>query len=574
MNNGYPQDKAGESFANERGYLKVFQEVTRLISMVHDQQQVMDLVVRRLPELLKVDAATIRLLDRGTNTFLLGAAWGVSDEYLGRATIDSKEVLDALRQGQPTARSDMHRDCDHDSCVLVSREGVKGTMTLPIICKGDVIGMLRLLTKTVRVFSETEIGFAMSLAEQVGIAIVNGHMFQELGDQLRFFRELREVSRLVNSTLDLDQVLNTIVDKIPQIMQVKGCSIRLLHPATNRLELVAASGLSQTYLQRGSISREDSIFKVLKGEPVAVYDATNDPRVDYHEEIAREGIKSILAIPIRNKQEIIGVMRLLTTEHRAFSAGEIDFAVTMAEESGNAIQKARTYRQITLLFNQIEENERFLQTILDSLWLQVLVIDPDKRVIMANRHFLDTNGLNEAETLGRHYQHVSPWPCAAEGPCPIESVLHHGKPITLLEHLENERQPKWFERHFAPILEIDGKVGFVIEAVSNVTDQKMLELEQLERVKLEGVVEMAGTAAHELNSPLFAALGTAQLLRDDLPTEEMISEVDMIIRNLKKMAELTREMTSVTGFESRDYVGNTKIVTLKADNKKFYPQDS
>jgi signal transduction histidine kinase len=76
---------------------------------------------------------------------------------------------------------------------------------------------------------------------------------------------------------------------------------------------------------------------------------------------------------------------------------------------------------------------------------------------------------------------------------------------------------------------------------------------------------MAGTAAHELNSPLFAALGTAQLLRDDLPTQEMIEEIDMIIRNMKTMSELTRKMTSVTGFESKEYVGETKIVTLKTE---------
>ncbi len=63
--------------------------------MVHDPQQVMDLVVRRLPGLMEVDAATIRLLDGGTNTFVLGAAWGVSDEYLSRTTIDSREVMAA-----------------------------------------------------------------------------------------------------------------------------------------------------------------------------------------------------------------------------------------------------------------------------------------------------------------------------------------------------------------------------------------------------------------------------------------------------------------------------------------------
>ncbi len=554
-----------ENRHKEGDFLEVFQQVTRLISMVHDPQQVMDLVVRRLPELLEVDAATIRLLDSGTNTFVLGAACGVSEEYLSRATIDSDEVMSALLKGQPMARTDIDRFCDHDSCAYISREGVKSAMSLPILFKGQVIGLLRLLTKDSREFTEPEISFAMSLAEQVGVAISNGRMFQEMETQVNFFRTLREISRLVNSTLDLEKILKTIVDKLPAIMGVKGCTIRLLHPATNRLELAAASGVSQEYLDRGSISREDSIFKVLKGEPVSIYDAPNDSRVDYHEAIGKEGIKSILAIPIRNEREIIGVLRLLTSEHHSFTAVETNFAVTVAEEGGNAIQKARTYRKITLLFNQIEEHERFLQTILDSLWMQLLVVSPDKRVIMVNKHFLETTGCTEAETLGRSYQSVSCWQAEDNSICPVDRVIEREEPITLLARLNTEDGQKWFERHLAPILDKDGGISFVVEAVRDITDQKLLEKEKMERMKLQGVIEMAGTAAHELNSPLFAALGTAQLMRDDLPSQEMIEDMDMIIRNMKTMSELTRKMTAVTGFESQEYVGKTKIVSLKTD---------
>jgi PAS domain S-box-containing protein len=555
-----------ENRRKEGDFLKVFQEVTRLISMVHDPQQVMDLVVMRLPELLEVDAATIRLLDSGTGTFVLGAACGVSDEYLSRSTIDSNEVMSALLKGLPIAKTDIDLFCTHDSCSYISREGVKSAMSLPILFKGQVMGLLRLLTKDTRRFSEAEIALAMSLAEQVGIAISNGRLFQEMENQVNFFRELREISRLVNSTLDLDLILNTIVDKLPRIIGVKGCTIRLLHPATNRLELAAASGLSEEYLDRGSISREDSIFKVLKGEPVSIYDAPKDPRVDYHEAIKKEGIKSILAIPISNEREIIGVLRLLSTEHHVFTETETNFAVTVAEEGGNAIQKARTYRKITLLFNQIEEHERFLQTILDSLWMQLLVVDPDKRVIMVNKQFLETNNCTEAETLGRLYNSVSPWQTSETSPCPVKTVLDQRKPVTVLDQLETEGGPKWFERHLAPILDNDGGVNFVVEAVRDITDQKLLEQEKMERMKLQGVIEMAGTAAHELNSPLFAALGTAQLLRDDLPSPEMVAEMDMIIRNMKNMSELTRKMTAVTGFETRDYVGETKIVSLKTED--------
>ena len=548
----------------ESDYLKVFQEVTKLISSIHDPQQVMDLVVRRLPDLLEVDAATIRLFDEGTRKFVLGAAWGVSDEYLSRSTIDTNEVMATLLQGKPTAKTNIDITCDHDSCALISKEGVKSTMSLPIVFNDQLIGLLRLLTKNNRVFLQTEIDFAMSLAEQVGVAISNGKMFQELENQLAFFQAQRKISRLVNSTLDLDQVLAKIVATLPEIMEVMGCTIRLLQPATNRLELVAASGVSDHYLKRGSISREDSIFKVLKGEPVAIYDAAADPRVDYHEEIEREGIKSILAIPIKNDHEIIGVLRLLTNHHRIFSTSDINFAVTAAEESGNAIERARTYRKIKLLFNQIEEHERFLQTILDSLWFELLVIDPSKRVMMANATFLKSRQGEETDVLGQDYGSVSLWQDEERGTSPLDRALTGKQSVTLMEKRLQDDKERWFERHLAPIIDDHGAVDCVIEAARDVTDQVMLEKEQLERMKLQGVIEMAGTAAHQLNTPLFAAICTAQLLRDDLPSAEMIEEIDTIIRNLKEMGDLTKKMTAVTGFTSKKYVGETRIVEIQS----------
>jgi len=444
-------------------------------------------------------------------------------------------------------------------------------MSLPIIFNSEVIGIMRLLTKDSREFAESEVAFAMSLAEQVGMALTNSRLFQELEVQVKFLSELREISSLVNSTLNLDDILKTIVEKLPPLLKVKACTVRLLHPATNRLELVAASGLSETYLNRGSISRENAFFKAVKGEAVSIFDAANDSRVDHHTAIKEEGIESILVVPIRDGEEIIGILRLLTDHPRSFSKSEIDFTITVAEEGGNAIQKARTYRKITLLFEQIEEHERFLQTILDSLWMQILVIGPDKRVIMVNRFFLESLDFRENEILGELYEKIVPWGSTGSHACPIDSVFEEHNPLSILDHLGGEGAPgesKWYERHLTPIMGTDNQVDFVIEAVRDITDQQLLEQEKLERVKLEGVVEMAGTAAHELNSPLFAALGTAQLLRDDLTSGEMMDEMDMIIRNMQKMGELTRQMTDVTGFETRDYVGDTKIVSLKSGNQQ------
>lgn len=543
----------------ERAYLGVFQEVTRLISMVLDSQQVMDLVVRRLPELLEVDAATIRLLDPGTNTLVLGAAHGLSAQYLSRPTIDSDEAMATIMGGKPLARTDLDRDPAYLDSDMAAKEGIKSVLALPILFQGHIIGLMRLLTKSPRVFTGTEISFAMALAEQIGMAISNARLFTEMEQQVDFLTELRQISQLVNSTLDLEEILAAVVDKLPRIMGMKACTIRLLKPESNRLELVAASGLSKEYLKRGQIKKENSIFKALKGEAVAVFDAESDPRVEYHECIRREGIKSILAVPVKKGAEIIGVLRLLTTEHHVFSASEVNFATAVAEEGGNAIENARTFQKINLLFNQIEENERFLQNILDSLWAQLVVIDTNHHVVMANRRFLEEHGQGEEEILGRSYARVSPWGDQQA----VDRVLAEGKPAASVDRFAREDGEKWLERSLTPITDEAGRVEFVIEAVRDITARQLLEKEKCERMKLAGVLEMAGSAAHELNSPLFAALGTAQLLKDDLQDAEMTQDLDMIIRNMKVMSEITKKMITMTGFKTRDYVGGTAIVDLE-----------
>jgi len=543
----------------ERGYLEIFQEVARLISMVLDPQQVMDLVVRRLPELLEVDAATIRLLDAGTNTFVLGAAHGLSDEYLSRGGIDTRETMDMLMKGRPVAKTGVDADPQYQHSAEAAREGIKSVLSLPIIFQEHIIGIMRLLTRKTRTFTPMEISFSMTLAEQIGVAISNGRVFKEMENQVDFLKEVHEISRLVNSTLDLNAILQTIVDKLPKIMGMKACTIRLLQPETNQLELAAASGLSSEYLKRGSIRREDSIFQALKGEPVAVYDAPNDPRVQYHDAIRSEGIKSILAVPIKKGEEIIGVLRLLTTEHHCFTASEVTFAAAVAEESGSAILNALTFRKINLLFNQIEENERFLQAIMDALQDRIIVVDGRKHVVMVNRSFLEQENLSENALLGRPYDLVIPWK-SEEGQCPVQKVLETGETRTRTDRVPVNDHAQWLERSIFPVFDSTGRVEYAVETVRDVTSQKSLEQEKIAREKLAGVLETAATVAHELNSPLFAALGTAQLLRDEMENAEQRREMDIILRNMRAMADLTKKMTAMTGFASKEYVGDARII--------------
>ncbi len=547
----------------EQKYLKVFQKVTKLTSMVLDHQQVMDTIVRTLPDLMAVDAATIRLLDAETGQFVMGSAHGLSMEYLSRISIDTQETMEMIRSGYPVAKTDLDQEVGHHDQQLVQSEGVKSVLTLPIIFQDSIIGMLRLLTRDKRIFTADEISFSMALAEQVGIAISNSRMFTEMENQVDFMKEIQELSTLVSSSLNLSEVLDTIVERLPQSLGSKGCTIRLLQSQSNKLELVASYGLSETYLQRGHVENEKNVEAALSGSPVSIFDVRQDDRIFYKENMEEEGIKSLLSVPIKAGNDVIGVLRILSDVSHCFTSSEINFAVTAAEVGGVAIRNAKTYQQITLLFNQIEENERFLTNILDCIRPQLLVVDREKHLVLANKVLQEVMNRSENELLGCDYDGLWQDQECDEKDCPVSRVLETGESATYTHRTFQNDEVRWCERTASPMIGPDGKVEYIIEVIRDVTAKRQLEEEQLERVKLQGVVELAGTVAHEINSPLFAALGTAQLLEEDLEQQDLIDDVQTIVRNLKEIGGLTKKMTSMTGFESRDYVGDAKIVKIK-----------
>ncbi len=161
-----------------------------------------------------------------------------------------------------------------------------------------------------------------------------------------FFDSFREVVKTITSTLDVQEVLNLLVDKVTQTMNLKASAIRLLNPENRTLELVASTGLSDKYLNKGPVEADQSIASAMKGEKVIIKNAPEDTRTQYPKEDKEEGIVGIVSIPLSIKGKTIGVLRLYTGEYREFSEDEINFAESLAEMGTIAIENARMYESI------------------------------------------------------------------------------------------------------------------------------------------------------------------------------------------------------------------------------------
>jgi PAS domain S-box-containing protein len=335
-----------KTVSKERGYLNVFQSVTKAVSSTLEVNEVLQLIVRKIPEVLNLKAATIRLLDDTGKKLRLVASHGLSEKYLNRGPVDTEEnIIEALNE-KPVAIYDMSTDTRLRYRKEAEEEGLKSVLTLPIVAKSKVIGVLRLLSGWPRNFNSEEIAFAASLAEQCGTAIENARMYERQYREIQYLKTMEEIAKAISSTPDMREVLDMIVKKIPSILKTKAATIRLLDRSGKKLELAAAYGLSEKYLNRGPVDAEESISFALEGKPVAIYDVTTDSRIVYRDEAKEEGIKSMLVVPIVVRNKIIGIMRLLTDEYRNFTQDEMDFAVALAEQGGIVIETARMYARI------------------------------------------------------------------------------------------------------------------------------------------------------------------------------------------------------------------------------------
>lgn len=338
-------------------YLRLFLDVTKTITASLDPKEVFDLIVTKIPPVLHVDAATIRLLDPTRQKLALEAASGLSDTYLNRGPIDAEESVLSALEGTPIAICDAANDPRIDYPDAARQEGIQSILVAPIPIRGKINGILRLLTRTRREFTPLEIEFVAALAEQCGIAIENARIHDEQQRQLNYFKAVCEISRRIGETRQLDTILDLIVSRLPEVMNIKACTIRLIESTKGKLELKAAYGLTRNYLERGPLDDEMATYFILKGEPVVIPDATTDIHTLYHKEAASEGVGSILAVPISVKGEPIGMIRLLAAEVRFFSSADINFAMTVAEQGGVAIQNAIDYQKMKDLLDECKTSK-------------------------------------------------------------------------------------------------------------------------------------------------------------------------------------------------------------------------
>jgi GAF domain-containing protein len=185
----------------------------------------------------------------------------------------------------------------------------------------------------------------------------------------RYYESLYQLAFAVNSAHTPEPILNSLVKNMAEATRAKGCSIMLLTPDRKELLHTAAYGLSDWYIRKGPVSADLSISEALEGSPVIVADAHHDTKVQYREQAKKEGIASILSVPMKLRGEIIGVVRVYSAEPRYFTNDDVYFVSTAANLGALALENARLYQSAQKGYDSFREEMLEWRAALGHEWM-------------------------------------------------------------------------------------------------------------------------------------------------------------------------------------------------------------
>jgi PAS domain S-box-containing protein len=272
--------------------------------------------------------------------------------------------------------------------------------------------------------------------------------------ELRQFRGLAQTTAVINSTLELDAVLNQVMDTVIQLTGAERGYILLRDPISGRLGFQVARGLDREQLLRDEFQVSQTIVHEVAttGRPVLTDNARQDPRYGEQESIVGFALRSILAVPLRVQQDIIGVVycdnRILSG---VFKQHELNLLRAFADQAAVAIQNARLFEAARAHLAEITQVRDLMNRVFTSVDSGLIALDAEGCVTLFNPAAERITGVAAAEALGRPLDTLLPAFSAQIAP-----HLTGMRASSAARHLElelayDERGPRLWSVVFSPL---------------------------------------------------------------------------------------------------------------------------
>lgn len=347
----------GDTLGAEYERMRRLYEVSNVIHSSLDPRQALDLILGQAAQLTNANSASVSLVNPTTGLLELEASHGLPTSSQGLQLRIGQGITGwVARTGEPARCEDVKADPRY----VPVRAEVRSELAVPMDIRGAVRGVLNVDSDRPGAFSQDDQDLLSELAVQAAKVIQNTWLYEQLRFKARMFESLASVNQVIQSTVNLDEALDSITREARNLMFVKLCSLLMLDESGTSLELRSSNGAGENYLGKPRLDIHESIAGsvVRSRRPVQVIDVRASG-VYQHTAVAEvEGLVSLLSVPLIHGKDCIGVLNVYTDQKHSFSDEEIRILTAFASASATAIEKARMYEHLRGVEEKLRQNEK------------------------------------------------------------------------------------------------------------------------------------------------------------------------------------------------------------------------
>src|SRR5216117_324387 len=313
--------------------LSFLHEVAQLASSARDWDEMLRIVIGRTTDAMGAEVSSLYLLERTDGVLRLVATNGLNRRSIGRATLRVGEgIVGWVANARiPLAARDVRTDPRWKWVPEVDEKRFTSMLSVPVVARDEVIGVMNVQSVAERGFGREEIDFLQTIANQVAGIIEKGRLQREAERKLREVSALFEVSNVLTSTLDLDEVLSLVVDRLVHVYPGASGAI-LLREEGDAVRERARSG------ELGKSAGAAAQRALAERRPIVAFDH--------------------IAVPLIANDRLLGAVVLQVPDYKEFLEEEVRFVGALANQAALAIDKASLYALERKTTERLRELER------------------------------------------------------------------------------------------------------------------------------------------------------------------------------------------------------------------------
>lgn len=428
----------------------------------------------------------------------------------------------------------------------------KSVVAAPLIVREKLVGVLTLTHPEPGFFTEDHLNLIQAISDQAGFALLNARYYAESQRRAAVMTAIADSARAIGASLQLDEVLQTILDQTTRALDVEAVSLALVEANGKELVFRAATGKQSQKIIGLRVRMGQGIagWVAEHGEGIIVRETEKDPRF-YSKVDEATGFKTraVACAPIRAKNKVIGVLEALNPLAGNFNSGDLPELEGIGNLAGTAIEHAQ-------LFEQMEAaRSRYRELFEDSID-PILITTLDGRIIEANRQAELLIGFDKQtlQQMNVHHFHQADYKALGQD----LAKLKENRAVSYESVLRGKDNNDIYIDVYVHRIEVDGEeqLQWILRDIT-------------ERKNLDSLREdLSSMIYHDLRSPLANVVSGLDVLEMMLPADQdptIKSVLDIAMRSTERVQRLVNSLLDTSRMEAGQRLGNpepTQVIDL------------